>query len=111
MRDILINMKNKTKKQKAQAMVVAFIYVCVISLIGIYMMTYAKNLHDIVVREVRHSMGFYAGEAGLINAFASLDHGGGLPGALSVPPMTVTVTEIVFDAAGRRQLWATVTDW
>lgn len=62
----------KTEREKAQAMVVAFIYVSVIGLIAVYMMTYAHNLHNIVVREIKHSMSFYAGESALIRGMSAL---------------------------------------
>jgi hypothetical protein len=42
------------KKNKAQAMVVVAIYISIISLIGVYMMTFVSSLNNQVIREYNH---------------------------------------------------------
>ncbi len=82
--------QKRTDREKAQAMVVSFIYVSVVALIAVYMMNYAKNVQNIVVREIKHSMSFYAGEAALIRAYTALHTGGPSPVGVEVgAPMTV----------------------
>ena len=105
----------KTKKNKAQAMVVVFIYISVVSLMAIYLMMYAANLHSIVVRDIAHTRAFYAGEAGLIQSLASQ----GAATSLSVPipdasgnVMTVNVASSGTGIGGTyRQISATVSNW
>ena len=104
-------MMNKSKRTKAQAMVVVFIYISIVSLIGIYMMMYAVNLHNMVIREINHTKAFYAGEAALIQSFSQLCDGGGASvGSMLFPPVTVVV-----DAAGApdgyTRIRATVSNW
>lgn len=100
----------KSKRNKAQAMVVVFIYISVVSLMGIYMMVYAANLHNLVIREINHEKAFYAGEAALIQSFSQLCNGEAAAVNMTFPPMTVVV-----DAAaapdGYTRIRATVTNW
>ncbi|MCP4648991.1 MAG: hypothetical protein GY853_02760 [PVC group bacterium] len=56
----------KNKNNKAQAMVVVFVYISVISLIAVQITTYASSLRKFVGREILHTKAFYAAEAGLI---------------------------------------------
>ena len=84
--------RKKTEREKAQAMVVAFIYVSVVALIAVYMITYAKNLHNVVIREIKHSMSFYAGEAALIRAYVALNTGTAFPTTMDgMTPMSVNI--------------------
>jgi len=62
----------KTKNNKAQAMVVVFVYISVVSLLAIYLLTFASNLHNIVVREISHARAFYAAEAVLVGSLVDL---------------------------------------
>ena len=105
---------SKSKKNKAQAMVVVFIYVSVVSLMGIYMMVYAANLNQTVIREINYEKGFYAGEAGLIQSFCE----GGTAETITFPPppgktstpMTVVVTPVDI-GNGYTRIRAVVRDW
>ncbi|MFH1092870.1 MAG: hypothetical protein V1739_01790 [Candidatus Omnitrophota bacterium] len=99
----------KSKRNKAQAMVVVFIYISVVSLMGVYMMVYAANLNTLVIREINHTKAFYAGEAALIQSFASLCGGGGVSN-MSFPPMTVTVDSAGI-GNGYTRIRATVSNW
>lgn len=96
----------KSRKNKAQAMVVVFIYISVVSLMGIYMMVYAANLNQLVIREINHTKAFYAGEAGLINSFSQ----GGIALNMSFPPMTATV-DTADAGGGYTRIRATVSGW
>lgn len=89
-------MSKKDKKNKAQAMIVVFIYISIVSLIGIYLMLLASNLHEQVIRQINHSRGFYAAEASLINAF--LRRSGGTTWGSSV--MTFPATSDTSGAGG-----------
>ena len=99
----------KSKRNKAQAMVVVFIYISVVSLMAIYMMVYAANMHTMVIREINHTKAFYAAEAALIRGYTDLCAGNPLT-TVEFPPMTV-----VLDAAaapdGYTSIRATVSDW
>jgi len=87
--------QKKTEREKAQAMVISFIYVSVVALIAVYMMNYAKSLHNVVVREVKHNMSFYAGEAALIRAYVALNTGAAFPSSMAgMTPMTVTIAQV-----------------
>jgi hypothetical protein len=105
----------KNKKNRAQAMVVVFVYISVVSLMGIYLMMYAANLHSIVVREINHTRAFYAAEAGLIRTLAR--HGSG--GSFTVPipdasgkVMTVDVFSTATGISGTyREIKARVSNW
>jgi hypothetical protein len=99
----------KTEREKAQAMVVAFIYVSVIGLIAVYMMTYAHNLHNVVVREIKHSMSFYAAQSAVIRGMSALH-----PPLVAFPatmagmtPMTVTIAQVAA-GGGTTRITATV---
>lgn len=100
----------KSKRNRAQAMVVVFIYISVVSLMGIYMMTYAANLHNLVIREINHEKAFYAGEAALIRAFSQLCNANALSGNMSFPPMTVTINTAAAPD-GYTRIEATVSNW
>ena len=111
----------KRKRNKAQAMVVVFIYISVVSLMGIYMMVYAANLNKLVIREINHAKGFYAGEAALIQSFSQICNGGGARVNMTFPPpagpgipMTVVVEANPDGAAppdGYTRIRATVSNW
>ena len=106
---------SKSKKNKAQAMVVVFIYISVVSLMGIYMMVYASNLHNMVIREINYEKGFYAGEAGLIQSFSQLSSGAG-GAAVTMTfgdlanPIRVGVTGVSI-GNGYTRIRAIVRDW
>lgn len=114
----------KNKRNKAQAMVVVFIYISVVSLMGIYMMVYAANLHNMVIREINHEKGFYAGEAALIQSFSQLCNGEAAGAVVNMtfppPPATPGVAMTVVVQAnpggvvppdGYTRIRATVSDW
>ncbi len=100
----------KSKRNKAQAMVVVFIYISVVSLMGIYMMVYAANLHNMVIREINHTKAFYAGEAALIQSFSQLCTGRPAVVNMSFPPMTIRVRSAAAPD-GYRRIRATVSNW
>ena len=100
----------KSKRNKAQAMVVVFIYISVVSLMGIYMMIYAANLNRIIIREINHAKGVYAGEAALIQSFTQLCAGGGTNVDIVFPPMAVHVDGAAAPD-GYLRLRATVSNW
>ncbi|MFH1062999.1 MAG: hypothetical protein V1747_08990 [Candidatus Omnitrophota bacterium] len=108
-KNILSKLSNKkTEREKAQAMVVSFIYVSVIGLIAVYMMAYAHNLHNVVVREIKHSMSFYAGESALIRAMSALHTGVAFPATMAgMTPMTVTIAQAAA-GGGTTRITATV---
>lgn len=110
----MIIKKKKTisnkKREKAQAMVVVFVYISVMSLMGIYMMLYASNLHNLVIREINYQRAFYAAEAGLLHSYSNLCNGGGGDLNLSFPPMTVGVTATGI-GNGFSRIRAIVSDW
>ncbi|MBU1044661.1 MAG: hypothetical protein KJ915_09740 [Candidatus Omnitrophica bacterium] len=89
------NIQKKTTREKAQAMVVAFIYISIVSLIAVYMMAYANNLHNVVVRNIKHSMSFYAAEGALIRVMSLLSLGQATPAAMNTAPMTVGIDIVV----------------
>ena len=115
----------KSKRNKAQAMVVVFIYISVVSLMGIYMMVYAANLHNMVIREINHTKAFYAGEAALIQSFSQLCNAAPPPATIAdavvnmtFPPPPghtgVPMTAVVTGADignGYIRIRATVSDW
>ena len=84
--------RQKSKKNKAQAMVVVFIYISVVSLMGIYMMVYAANLNNIVTREINHTQAFYAGEAALIQGFSQMCNEGAAALTMDMGFTTIDVT-------------------
>ncbi len=102
---------------------VVFIYISVVSLMGIYMMIYAANLNRIIIREINHAKGVYAGEAALIQSFSQLCNGGvASVGTITYPPpvghlgipMTVIVQANVdgpIPPDGYIRIRATVSDW
>lgn len=102
--------KQKSKRNKAQAMVVVFVYISVVSLIGIYMMLYAANMHNLVIREINYTKGFYAGEAALIQSYSQLCNGGGAAVNITFPPATVAVNTVAAPD-GYTRIRATVTNW
>ena len=55
--------KNRTS---AQAMVVVFVFMCVISLTAININSYAHNLHRLVIRDINHLRAWNAAESGLV---------------------------------------------
>ncbi len=65
--------KNIVKNKKAQALVAMFAYVSVVSLIGVYITIYAKNLHGAVVRSMNHTKAYYAAEAGMIRMMDQME--------------------------------------
>lgn len=106
----------KTKRNKAQAMVVVFIYISVVSLMAIYLMMYAANLHSIVIREINHTRAFYAGEAGLIQSLSAQGAAGTLtvpiPDATSGQVITVNITSTATGIDGSyREIKAAVSGW
>ena len=107
--------QKKQKRNKAQAMVVVFIYISVVSLMGIYMMVYASNLHNMVIREINYTKAFYAGEAALIQSFSQLCNASPPTAASGAVNMTyaekaigVTATDI---GDGYFRLVATISNW
>ncbi len=62
--------KKKNRNNKAQAMIVVFVYVGVLALIAVYVTTYANNLHRMAVKNINHTKAFYAAEAGIIRQMA-----------------------------------------
>jgi len=105
----------KTKKNKAQAMVVVFIYISVVSLMAIYLMMYAANLHSIVIRNINHTRAFYAGEAGLIQSLAR--QGAGTSLSVPIPDASGNVMAVNVASTGTgiggtyREITATVSNW
>jgi len=101
---------NLPKKNKAQAMVVVAIYISVVSLLGVYMMVFASQLNNQVVREYNHLRGVYAGEAGLIvsisRMFTNTANGAV---ALTFSPITVNVTSTAVGVGF--QLRSVVSNW
>ncbi|MCG2712191.1 MAG: hypothetical protein L6416_07720 [Candidatus Omnitrophica bacterium] len=104
----------KSKRNKAQAMVVVFIYISVVSLLGIYMMVYAANLHNMAIREINHAKAFYAGEAALIQSFSQLCNGGAAAVNMTfgnpATPITVAVAGTNI-GNGYIRIRATVSGW
>ena len=95
-------------------MVVVFIYISVVSLMGIYMMVYAANLHDLVIRDINHEKAFYAAEAALIQSFTELCNGRAAPLTVFFPPMTAMVEadpDGGSPADGYTRIRATVSNW
>ncbi len=101
---------HKSKREKAQAMVVVFIYISVVSLMGIYMMVYAANLHNMVIREINYTKAFYAGEAALVQSFTQLCTAGAAAVNITFPPMSVTVDSAAAPD-GYTRIRATVSNW
>jgi hypothetical protein len=100
---------SRSKRERAQAMVVAFIYISVASLMAIYMISYANNLHQIVVREINHSRAFYAGQSGLVRALADLTAGETVSDQ-NIGGITVT-TNSAGVAQDNRVITSTVNNW
>ncbi|MBU4479368.1 MAG: hypothetical protein KKH34_09845 [Candidatus Omnitrophica bacterium] len=98
------------KNNKAQAMVIVFVYLSIVSLIGIYLMTYAMNLHDLAVREIYHSRAYYLAEAALIINLTRLYTGLAVIDFPEFSPITVTVVNQNM-GVGNRRLVATVDNW
>ena len=95
-------------------MVVVFVYISVVSLMGIYMMVYAANLHNMVIREINHEKAFYAGEAALIQSFSQLCNGAGAAVNMTFGDPADPITVAVDSAAapdGYTRIRATVSDW
>ena len=101
----------KNRKDKAQAMVVSFIYLSVLSLMGIYMMSYAKGLNQLIVREVNYAKALYAGEAALMQSYLQRCNGGATAVSFNIPPMRISVRELDIVGLGYTRLEATVEDW
>lgn len=59
------------KRRRAQAMVVVFVYLCIIFLVAINLHTYAQNMHRLVIRSLNHLRAMNAAEAGIV---ATLSH-------------------------------------
>ncbi|MBU1088186.1 MAG: hypothetical protein KKD05_11810 [Candidatus Omnitrophica bacterium] len=95
------NIPKKTDREKAQAMVVSFIYVSIVSLIAIYMMSYAHNLNKVVSRDIKHSMSFYAAEGALIRVMSLRELGRPTPVNMDTAPMTIGIQTAV-DGTTRR---------
>jgi len=57
---------------KAQAMIIAFVYVSIISLYGIYMINCAADFKSIITRDITRMQAYYAGEAGLMRKMSEL---------------------------------------
>jgi len=56
-----------TKKlRRGQAMVVVFVYLCIIFLVAINLHIYAQNMHRLVVRSLNHLRAMNAAEAGVV---------------------------------------------
>ena len=100
----------KNRRDKAQAMVVVFIYISVVSLIGIYMMVYAANLNTLVIREINHDKAVYAGEAALIQSFSQLCNGGAAAVNMTFAPMAVVIDSAAAPD-GYTRIRATVSNW
>ncbi len=96
----------KNKKNKAQAMVIVFVYLSVISLMGIYMMTYASNLHTFVAKEVKHQKALNAAESGMVMAMVRMSNGlGGNFAFTTVTGITVTSSVIGIQVRVRVDNW------
>lgn len=80
-------MDNIKKRESAQAMIVVFVYISVVSLIGIYLMLMAGNLHSLVAREIRLTQAFYAAQAALVRSIEA-----GAARNFEFGPMTATTT-------------------
>ena len=102
---------SKSKKNKAQAMVVVFIYISVVSLMGIYMMVYAANLNKMVIREMNQTKAFYAGEAALIQSFSQLCVGGVPDVSMEFPFGMTADIDAVSTGNGYTRIRAIVADW
>ena len=100
----------KTKRQKAQAMVVSFIYISIVSLMAVYLMSYAHNLHSLVAKELKHSQAFYAGEAAMIRAMTECYRGATVTSSWNLTPMSISISTTSL-TGGTRRIRAVVSNW
>lgn len=68
-------MKKLNKNNKAQAMIVVFVYIGVVSICAVALMYYAAYFNHTVSYQLNHTNAYYAGEAGLVRAATELYNG------------------------------------
>lgn len=62
----------KKKNNRAQALILVFVYISLVSIVGLSLMTYAGKLRKLVGRHTLRARAFYAAEAGLIMRMTQL---------------------------------------
>ncbi|MBU0634571.1 MAG: hypothetical protein KKB82_02650 [Candidatus Omnitrophica bacterium] len=68
-------MKKLDKNNRAQAMIMVFVYIGVVSICAVAIMYYAAGFNQAVVYQLNHAQGYYAAEAGLVHRITELYNG------------------------------------
>ena len=70
-------------------MIIVFVYISLVSIVGLSLMVYASKLKTLVGRHILNKKAFYAAEAGLIMRITQLYNGTGVTNNIDFPDTTV----------------------
>ena len=67
---------NRLKNNKAQAMILAFVYLGAIAILSVVLLYYANSINRQMAKALNHTRAYYAAEAGLVRKLMELSISG-----------------------------------
>jgi len=103
----------KKFNNKAQAIIIIFVYMGVVSLMGIFLIKYAANLNHLVVQQLNHAKAVNAAEAGVIRRLTERYNGAtaGASYSFTFDGMTVAISDVAMATPNSSRIVATISNW